>query len=117
MNDFKLELEALNIVQHLDINKEGNPDETYTKLLKIITYAREKHMPTKFIKFSKYKHKKISWITTGILKSITFRSSMHRDLKLLSADELRYNILKQYLRFYNYILRNNTKQTSTVTLS
>ena len=42
---------------------------------------------------------------------------MHRDLKLLSADELIYNILKQYLRFYNYILRNNIKQTSTVTLS
>ena len=67
-------------------------------------------MPTKFEKFKKYKRKKNSWITSGIIKSIQFRNTMYRDLKLLSADEQRYNILKQNLRSYNYILRKNIKQ-------
>ena len=35
---------------------------------------------------------------------------MYRDLKLLSVDESRYNNLKQNLRSYYYMLRNNNKQ-------
>ena len=55
-------------------------------------------MGTKFEKCKKYKHEKTSLITSEIIKSIQFRNTMYRDLKLLFADEPIYTILKQNLR-------------------
>ena len=37
-----------------------------------IARAKNKCMPSKIVKFNKYKHKKSSWITQGLLKSINF---------------------------------------------
>ena len=62
-------------------------------------------MPTKFDKLKTYKHKKNSWITTIIIKSIQFGNICIE----ISADEPRYNVLKKS-RSYNYILGNNSKQ-------
>ena len=35
-----------------------------------IIRAKNKHMPGKLVKFNKYKHKKSTWITQGLLKLI-----------------------------------------------
>ena len=55
-----MDLDALDILQYLDISKEGNPDENYTKVIKIITDSRGKYMPTKFEKLKNINIKNIA---------------------------------------------------------
>ncbi len=40
------------------------------KSLKMLK-KKKKHIPTKKVKFNKYKHKHSKWMTYGIIKSIT----------------------------------------------
>ncbi len=35
-------------------------------------------MPTKLIKYNKYKHKKFKWVTFGIIKSVQFRDNLYK---------------------------------------
>ncbi len=42
-----------------------------------------KHMPTKLIKYNKYKYKKSKWVTIGIIKSIPFRGNLYKKKKPL----------------------------------
>ncbi len=40
-----------------------------------------KHMPSKLVKYRKYKHKKSKWITQGIIKSIHYRDNLYKNTK------------------------------------
>ena len=42
----------------------------YNSLLTLIATAKDKHLPTKVVKFNRKKHKMAKWMTNGILKSI-----------------------------------------------
>ncbi len=35
-------------------------------------------MPSKLVKFSKYKHKKSKWVTFEIIKSIEYRDNLYK---------------------------------------
>ena len=50
-------------------------------LHEVIKLAKDKHMPYKTVKFKKYKHKKSTWITLAILKSIRYRDKLRNKLK------------------------------------
>ena len=47
--------------------KTADPNSNYTTLCNEILRSKNKHMPSKWVKFNKYKHKKSSWITQGLL--------------------------------------------------
>ena len=66
-------------------------------------------MPIKTVKFDKYRLKKETWITSGILKSIRYKDKLYRQLKMTNAFIPQYNILKTNLKTYSTILKRNIR--------
>ncbi len=64
-------------------------------------------MPTKSIKYNKYKHKKSKWVTFGIFKSIHFRDNVYKTLKMTDPTYVDLAKLQINLNTYNNILKNN----------
>ena len=113
----------------LNVRNEIQSEELYSKLGKSCTAdinlnyeminddilrAKNKHMPCKLVKFNKYKHKKSTWITQGLLKSIRYRDKLYKQLRLSNPNSLHYDTLKFNLKTYNLILRKSiisAKQT------
>ena len=106
----------------LNVRHEIQSEELYSKLVKSCTAdinlnyemindeilrAKNKHMPCKLVKFNKYKHKKSTWITQGLLKSIRYRDKLYKQLRLSNPNSLHYDTLKFNLKTYNLILRKS----------
>ena len=102
----------------LNVRNEIQSEELYSKLGKSCTAdinlnyemindenlrAKNKHMPCKLVKFNKYKHKKSTWITQGLLKSIRYRDKLYKQLKLSNPNSSHYDTLKFNLKTYNLI--------------
>lgn len=104
LNKFRLELINSNIYDKLNKNIDGNPNENYNILEEIILNTMIKCLPTKTIKYNKHKYKKSSWITQGIIRSITFRDKLYLKMKQTTIDTARYQVLKTNLHAYNKIL-------------
>ena len=60
----------------LDPQLNADPTDNLTTLNVLISQAKDKHLPTKFMKFNKHKHKKSNWISTGIIRSIKYRDKL-----------------------------------------
>ena len=67
--------------------------------------AKNKHMPYKTVKLKKYKHKKSTWITLGLLKSIRDRDKLYKTLKTTRPDSPKYFAIRMNLTTYNTILK------------
>ena len=78
---FLEELKCLNFFDLLNGDPNVNPNNNYNILEGILTELIKKHMPIKKNKFHKYKHKRLEWITLGIIKSIKFRDNQYKRLK------------------------------------
>ena len=81
INSFLEELRESEIYQELNHTLEIDPNENYDKLIDHITTIKEKHLPNRFVKFNKHKHKGNKWITFGIVKSLASRDKKLYDLK------------------------------------
>ncbi len=79
--NFQNELTELNIMSQLDSSPTANPNDNYKILHNIIETAKNKHLPSKTVKYNKYKHKKTKWITNGPLKSIYYKMIYTKRLK------------------------------------
>ena len=66
------------------------------------------------MKFNKYKHKKSSWITQGLLKSIRYRDQLYKKLKLTNPNSPNYDTIKNILKTYNLILKQNIHSTKQI---
>ena len=73
LNKFIDELKTGDIVAKMDHDVNAHPNSNYKILAEQLQYAKEKHLPTRKLKFNKYKHKQQKWVTNGILKSIKLR--------------------------------------------
>ena len=106
----------------LNVKQEIKSEELYNKLSKShsadinlnygiihdeIVRAKNKHMPCKLVKFNKYKHKKSTWITQGLLKSIRYRDKLYKQLRLSNPSSPHYNTLSINLKTYNLILKKS----------
>ena len=58
------------IYEKLDISSTADTNRNYNIILDEINQAKNKYMMSKLVKFNKYKHKKSTWITQGLLASI-----------------------------------------------
>ena len=74
---------------------------------------KEKHLPYKFVKFDKYRHKNSKWITHGVIKSIKNRDKLNRELKFTDQSSERYAILKNRLSTYNKILKKTIREAKS----
>ena len=101
------ELKNTHIWSNLNENPTADPNLSYRPnvFIEILQSAKEKHLPSKLIRLKKYKHKKCTWITMGILKSIKFRDNLYITLKMSEPDTQEYAHVLTNLRTYNRILK------------
>ena len=99
------ELKNTHTWSNLNENPTADPNLSYNVFIEILQSAKEKHLPSKLIRFKKYKHKKCTWITMGILKSIKFRDKLYMTLKMSEPDTQEYAHVLTNLRTYNRILK------------
>ena len=69
----------------------NSPDINYEILHNAIENAKNKHLPIKFVKYDKHKHRKTKWISQGILK---FIDKLYKKLKLTRPQSQEYMITK-----------------------
>ena len=69
------------LISFLDRSPYGDPNRNYNMLHNRVKELKEKHLPYKFVKFNKHRHKNSSWITQGVIKSIRYRDKLYRELK------------------------------------
>ena len=105
INSFLEELHESDIYQRLNHTLELDPNENYDKLIDHITNIKEKHLPNRFVKFNKQKHKGNKWITFGIVKSLASRDKKLYKLKQLNQGLPEYLALKQNITVFNTILK------------
>ena len=82
-----------------------DPNERYNLFHNLLHSAITQHLPTKLVKLHKYKHKKTSWISQGIIRSIKFRDKLYRRLKETPVSDQIHQTLKINLQTYNRILK------------
>ena len=73
MYKVKYETKSSAIYNKLNKNQTVDRNFNYEIIYEEILQAKNKHMPTKLVKCNKYKHKKSTWITQGLIKSIRYR--------------------------------------------
>ena len=100
-------LTSCEICKKLDVSPNADTNINYNIILDEIDRAKNKFMPNKMVKLKKYKHKKSSWITKGLLKSIRYRNKLYKQLKLTNPDTFEYSVLKINLKSYNAILKRS----------
>ncbi len=66
-------------------------------------------MPTKLIKYDKYKHKKSKWVTFGIIESIQFRDNLYKKIKMTDPTSIEFARLQINRNTYNKILKNSIR--------
>ena len=93
------------------LNQSSNqdPNINYNILEEEIQTAKNTYLPTKTVRFNKYKHKKSKWITQALLKSIMFRDKLYKKLKTTKNTSPLYHTLETNLKTYNCILRKTMR--------
>ena len=86
-----------------------DPNINYNKLHETVQYYKEMHMPIKLVHYNKYKHKKSSWITYGIIHSLHFRDKLHKTHKMTDPTSEEFEIQKLNLKTYNNILKQSIR--------
>ena len=93
-------------MKRINTNPYSHPNVNYNILLSVLEESKQKHISAKIVKFHKHKHKKTGWITKGILKSIKYRDSLYKKIKISQIGTVEYNTNKINLRTYNKILKS-----------
>lgn len=106
---FQEEVSNSNILNNLDKQPSVDPTENLNLIENVLISAKKKHLPSKFVRFNKHKHKKSEWITSGIIESIKFRDNLHKKLKTTPQNTHEHNTLKTNLDTYNHILKKNIR--------
>ena len=88
----------------------SDPNLNYDVLHDHITKMKNKHLPFKFEKFHKHKHKNSKWISFGIIRSIKTRDAMYLKFKRCNQQSVEYNTLKNNLHVFNCILKKTIRE-------
>ena len=105
----------LNDMNQYDISRKltnhlsSDPNFNYETLHDHIAKMKDKHLPYKFEKFHKHKHKSNKWISFGIIRSIETRDAMYLKSKCCSKQSVEYNTLKNNLHVFNCILKKTIR--------
>ena len=111
MHAFVNELNELNMYDQLQSAIDTNPQENYDTFIKLLSSAKNKHLPRRIVPFNKKKHKKAKWLTNGILKSINTKDKMYKKLmKADNLDEVMYANLKAEFNDYKKTLRRSINE-------
>jgi hypothetical protein len=114
INNLIRDFEGANISNRLDKKLDADPNENYHILENALSNLIKKHMPMCRSKFNKYKHKKSSWISFGILKSLQYRDKLYQSLKRLPPNSIEYFNCKQNLSTFNRILKRSIRDAKRI---
>ena len=78
------ESEELNIYGKLKTSVNSDPEANYDIMLKLLSTAKEKHLPKKMVKLDQRTHKKAKCMINGLLKSINTKDKLCK--KLIKTD-------------------------------
>jgi hypothetical protein len=92
----------------LDRYGEDNPNANYDILHNSITTSLAKHLPIKTVRFNKHKHKRMKWITHGIIRSVKYRDKLYGKMKKARTEQ-EYYLCKTNLQTYNRILKQTIR--------
>jgi hypothetical protein len=92
----------------LDRYGEDNPNANYDILHNSITTTLAKHLPIKTVRFNKHKHKRMKWITHGIIRSVKYRDKLYGKMKKARTEQ-EYYLCKTNLQTYNRILKQTIR--------
>jgi hypothetical protein len=98
-----------NLYERMNKDLAADPNNNYEILEQTIIEAKRKYLPTKTVRFNKYKHKKCEWITTGILISIKHKDKLYKKLKQIDPNTDTYNSAKTNYKAYGKLLKTNIK--------
>jgi hypothetical protein len=87
-----------------------DPNCNYEKLNQILKLGLDTCMPTRMVKYNKHKHPNNKWITSGIIRSISFKDKLYLKLKSTSSASPLYDQLKTNLKTYNNILKRAIRE-------
>ena len=106
------ELQNKNLPSHIDSQPYASPNINYKVLMQEILVSKDKHLPYKYVKFDKHKHKDKKWITFGIIKSIKYRDELYIKIKKYKGDDSHLNHLITHLNTYNFLLRKTIRDAN-----
>ena len=87
-------------------NLFANPDSNYNVLINVLAEAKNKHLPTKKVRFKRYKHKNNNWITNGLLTSIKQKDYLFKQMHSLQSNHPNYENIKSQYKNYEKNLKN-----------
>lgn len=108
---FHQALISANLKNSLSQNLNEDPNINYNLLHNEIQTAKNKYLPEKLIRFDKHKHKKSSWITHSLIKSIKFRDDMYKKHRKTNPNSQEFQNQKINLRTFNAILKRTIRAT------
>ena len=80
LDKFYEEIKEQNIINHINRNPFSNPNVNYHIMETFIHSAKEKHLPIRYCKYHKHKHKKSPWVTIGILNQLNTETNSIKEL-------------------------------------
>jgi len=107
--NFKNELASVCTLDKFNQDNHVDPNDNYKILNDMLISALDKHLPVRYVRYDKYKHKKSNWITNGIIRSIKFRDKLYMKLRATPVTNPDYVTYKTNLQTYNRILRQNIR--------
>ena len=102
---FKTEVISEIAQTHFDRSLLNDPNINYDKLDSILTKCKEKNLPTKKVRFDKYKHKVCDWITYGLMESIKKKDQLYVKLLKTNPRDTRYAEIETELNEYQTIIQ------------
>ena len=96
----KNDIHSFDIYSKLDTKPNTVPNHNYNTIINEINQAKNKYMTSKLVKFNKYKHKRSTWITQGLLIPIRYRDKLYKKLKTTNPESSEYSMLLVKLKTY-----------------
>ena len=111
IQNFVNELDELNIYNHLQTAIGSSPDVNYDTMLELLSTVKDKHLPKKWVKFNRKKHKMAKWMTNGLLKSINTKDKLYKKLVKRDVDgNAQYTTLKKEFNIFKNTLRSSINE-------
>ena len=88
------------------LHNDVNPTDNYQIFSQLLNYAKNKHFPTKNVKYNKKKHYKLKWITGAILKSVNTKDKKYKTLAKTDSQSVIYQTLKKDFQQFQKTLKS-----------
>ena len=110
---FLNDLRTSNATLALNQDPYADPNKNYDILHNHIVATKNKHTPTTYVKFNKYRHKGNKLITQGVMRSIKYKDKLYHNLKCKSDSSPNYNEVKRKLNLYSKLLKRTMREVKT----